>query len=112
MAPCSRSLVPAGASVNDSIDKELCNLLYTSVDAMARKIVEMGQGTSIAKMDIKQAYRIVPVHPADRILLGVRWENNVYIDKALPFGFRSAQLIFLALADALAWVTKGGACRS
>ena len=45
-----------GASVNDGIDKELCSLSYTSVDTIAHKIAEMGQGTMLAKMDIKQAY--------------------------------------------------------
>jgi hypothetical protein len=50
----------------------------------------------LAKMDIKQAYRNVPVHPADRPLLGMRWEGKVYVDKTLPFGLRSAPLIFTA----------------
>ena len=39
--------------VNDGIDKKLCSLSYTLVDAIARKIVEMGQGMSLAKMDIR-----------------------------------------------------------
>ena len=97
---------PTGTSVNDGIDKELCSLSYTSVDTIAHKIAETGQGTMLAKMDIKQAYRMVPVHPADRCLLGMKWEGKVYVDKSLPFGLRSAPLIFTALADALAWVMK------
>ncbi len=53
----------------------------------------------MAKADIKQAYRIVPVHPDDRHLLCVQWG---VADKVLPFGLRSAPLI--ALADALQWI--------
>ena len=30
----------------------------------------------------------------------------MYVDKTLPFGLRSAPLIFSALADALAWIMK------
>ena len=34
------------------------------------------------------------------------WEGKVYVDTALPFGLRSAPLIFTALADALLWVLR------
>ena len=57
-------------------------------------------------MDIKQAYRMVPVHPQDRRLLGMRWEGSMYVDKILPFGLRSAPLIFSAVADALQWILR------
>ena len=60
----------------------------------------------MAKMDIKQAYRNVPVHPCDRLLLGMYWEGEVMVDAALPFGLRSAPLIFSVLADALQWIMQ------
>ena len=60
----------------------------------------------MAKMDIKSAYRNVPVHPKDRRLLGMEWEGATYIDTTLPFGLRSAPLIFSAVADALAWMMQ------
>ena len=96
-------LAPEGASVNDGIAKELCSLSYISVDMVADRVLTLGQGALIAKMDVKQAYRMVPVHPHDRPLLGMRWEGKVFVDKTLPFGLRSAPIIFSALADALAW---------
>ena len=95
---------PEDASVNDGIEKEICSLSYTSVDAVADKVLALGRGAMLAKMDIKQAYRMVPIHPQDRHLLGMRWEGKVYVDKTLPFGLRSAPIIFSALADALAWM--------
>ena len=58
----------------------------------------------MAKLDIRQAYRIVPVHPEDRYLLGVQWQGEVLLDKVLPFGLRSAPIIFTAVADALQWI--------
>jgi len=48
----------------------------------------------LAKVDVKQAYRNVPVSPKDRLLLGMCWEGKVYMDIALPFILRSAPLIF------------------
>ena len=55
------------------------------------------------KLDLKNAYRTIPVHPEDHHLLSVTWEGNTYIDRALPFGLRSAPKIFSAVADMIAW---------
>ena len=60
----------------------------------------------MAKMDIEEAYRIIPIHPDNRDLLGIYWDGQVYVDTALPFGLRSAPLIFTALADGLQWVLQ------
>ena len=60
----------------------------------------------MAKMDVQRAYRNIPVAPCDRRLLGFQWQSQVYVDKALPFGFCSAPLIFSAVADALLWIMK------
>ena len=97
---------PEGSSVNDGIAKELCSLAYTSVDEVVACILKQGKGSLLAKMDLKQAYRNVPVHPQDRLLLGMEWQGDVFVDKALPFGLRSAPLIFSALADCLQWIME------
>ena len=94
---------PEGHSVNDGISKELCSLSYVSLDDVVACIMTVGRGSMLAKMDIKQAYRNVPVHPQDRLLLGMYWNDMVYVDATLPFGLRSAPLIFSALADAVLW---------
>ena len=46
----------------------------------------------------------MPVHPDDQPLLGVSWQSEVYIDRSLPFGLRSAPKIVNAVADVLAWI--------
>ena len=92
--------------MNDGIDKELCSLSYTSIDDVMNCILVLGRGSLMAKMDIKQAYRNIPVHPEDQPLLGVKWTGECLIDKALPFGLRSAPLIFTAVADALQWMMQ------
>ena len=97
---------PEGYSVNDGIDKELSSVSYISVDNVVARILKLGRGALLAKMDIKQAYRNVPVSPEDRFLLGMCWEGKVYVDTALPFGLRSAPLIFTALAEALLWIMR------
>ena len=77
-----------------------------TVDDAARVIEASGWGAYLAKVDIKNAYRIIPVHPEDRALLGMQWEGALYVDAALPFGLRSAPKIFTNVADALEWMLR------
>ena len=95
---------PRGQSVNDGISPTACSVEYVRLDEAVRRCVRLGTETSLVKLDVKSAYRIVPVHPADRHLSGVAWKGEVFVDTALPFGLRSAPIIFLAVADALLWV--------
>ena len=67
---------PDGASTNDGVDKEACSLSYTSVDHIAARVAGMGRGTLLAKMYVKQAYRMVTVHPSDRHRLGMLSESQ------------------------------------
>ena len=94
---------PHGRSVNDSISKELSSIRYATVDQAVQCILDRGPGTELAKIDVEQAYRNVPVHEDDRWLLGMEWDATTYMDMTLPFGLRSAPKIFSALADALEW---------
>ena len=93
---------PKERSVNDGIDPAHCSCHYAFVADAARRVVECGQGALLAKLDLKSAYRMVPVHPDDSPLLGITWKGSTYIDKASPFGLRSAPIIFSAVADGLA----------
>ena len=95
---------PAHNSVNDGIEPELCSLSYASVDDAISHILRKGRGTQLAKLDLESAYRNIPVHPEDRHLLGMEWKDSWYVDKALPFGLRSAPKIFTAVADGLLWI--------
>ncbi len=86
---------PAGNSVNDGIDPGLCSLQYTSVDFSCHKVL-VGQRANQRSLTY-QAFRIVPVHPDDRHLLGMQWRGRTYVDKVLPFGLRSALKLIMPL---------------
>ena len=94
---------PNGHSINDAISPELCMLQYISVNQVALAAVRLGRGALLAKTDIKAAYRLIPVHPMDRVWLGMKREDLVYVDGMLPFGLRFAPKLFNAVADALEW---------
>ena len=97
---------PDQHSVNDGIPKELCSLSYCSVDDAVRQVLRLGRGAKLAKLDVKNAFRLLPVHPADRPLLGMCWNGRIFVDQTLPFGLRSAPKLFNAVADALQWVME------
>ena len=83
--------------------KTLWSLSYITVDDTINSIVELGQHTLLAKVDIKSAFRLLPVHPADRNLLAMEWCNNIYIDGCLPFDLHSAPKLFNIL---LSWIAQ------
>ena len=59
----------------------------------------------MAKTDVKSAFRIIPIHPADYPLLGIRWNNMYYFDRALAMGLSSSCAIFESFSTALEWVS-------
>ena len=97
---------PKGRSVNDGIPKDLCSLKYITLETAVQQILALGPSCLLAKIDIKSAFRLLPVHPADRHLLGMKWKGDVYLDCCLPFGLRSAPRLFNVLADLLEWILK------
>ena len=97
---------PAHHSINDGIPRLLCGLSYITINHAIQKILELGTNTLLAKIDIKNAFRLLPVHPADRHLLAMEWRKHIYIYTCLPFGLRSAPKLFNILADLLSWIVE------
>ena len=97
---------PLGLSVNDHIPKEPYSLQYSSVDDAVHLLCSLGKGARMAKVDLKSAFRIIPVRKQDWELLGIHWRNQYYVDTCLPFGLRSAPYLFNQFADALEWILR------
>ena len=95
---------PHDYSINDGIEPGLCSIKYATVDQAVQRILQLGRNTLLAKIDIENAYRNIPIHSADRRLLGMSWNQALYIDTVLPFGLRSAPKLFSAVADTLEWI--------
>ena len=76
------------------------------VDSAIEHIKQIGQGMLLAKIDIKNAFRLLSVHPADCHLIAMRWDKYLFIDKCLPFVPRSASKLFNILADLLSWILQ------
>ena len=76
--------------MNDGIPKSLCSLSYVIVDTAIWHILNTGPGALLAKIDIKHAFCLLPVHLADYHLLAMSWKEDLFIDTCLPFGLQSA----------------------
>ena len=83
---------------------ECSSISYVSIDFLLSLVLEAGKWSTLVKADIKEAYRMLHIHPEDQGLLRIQWEGEFYTDKALPFELHSAPKIFTAVANALEWI--------
>ena len=97
---------PHGNSINDYINPDDYTLSYCSVDDAYAILNLLGTGALMSKIDLKNAFRLIPVHPNDWNLLGICWRNKFYIDTCLPFGLCSAPFIFNQLSVAIHWILQ------
>ena len=65
-----------GTSVNDNIPDAHSSVHYASISDAIAVLKSLGAGCFLAKTDIKSAFRIIPIHPSDFPLLGMKWDNN------------------------------------
>ena len=93
-------------SVNAHIPPESYSLQYIKVDHAIAILQELGPGCFTSKLDIKSAFRNVPVHPSDWELLGMKWEGLYFFDMVLPFGLRSAPFLFDEFSSAVEWIIQ------
>ena len=54
----------------------------------------MKKGAYMGKMDIKDAFRLLPIAPSDQKKLGFKHKNNYYFDRVLPQGCGSSCYLF------------------
>ena len=97
---------PHGASINDGISSEHTAVCYSRVDDAISMIKNLGKGCFLAKTDIKNAFRIIPICPQDYDLLGIFWQGKFYYDRAMPMGCASSCRTFETLSTALQWVAQ------
>ena len=65
----------------------------------------MDKNALIAKMDIKAAFRLLPVYPGDFNLLGFKIDSVYFIDKCMPMGCSISCSTFEKFSTFLHWLT-------
>lgn len=97
---------PYGGSVNDGIDDKLCSVSYTSFDKVSQMVFDLGCGALMAKRDIKSAFRLLPIHPDDFHLLGIKIDGKYYVDRMLPMGLSLSCSLFEKFSTFLHWLVS------
>ena len=95
---------PRGSSINEYISRSDYSVRYTPFDEAVSMVSSFPFPCFMAKLDIKHAFRLCPVHPTNWSLLDYCWDNYFFVDTRLPFGSRSSPYIFNKFADALVWI--------
>jgi hypothetical protein len=93
---------PQRHSVNDGIFHMPTE--WQLIDDALQLIYDAGRGCHLVKMDVKSAYRQLPIHPDDWHLFGFVCEDLLFIDTYLPFGCRSSGCIWERYAQAAQWI--------
>ena len=94
---------PKGSPVNDGISSG-----YTSTTDQAiqlKLIKKAGHGCFMAKIDIKNAFRIIPNRPEDYGLLGMQWWDFYYCDRCMPMVLSFSCLTFETFSTAVEWIS-------
>lgn len=60
----------------------------------------------LAKTDIRNAFRLIPIRLDECKWLGFRWRGATYVGLALPMGCASSSQTFQLLSDALVWIAQ------
>ena len=97
---------PEGNSINDGIDPDMSTVKYASFDVAVRLVVCVGRGALMSKADIESAFRLLPIHPDDFQLLGIKVQEKYFFDKALPMGASCSPLLFEKFSTFIEWVVK------
>lgn len=93
-------------SVNAGIDPFFAFVSYETFDDCLAIIQDIGLPCYIAKSDLADAYRNLPLSKDSYHLMGFVFEGNYYYDKCLAMGASSSCQTFEYLSTALQWISK------
>ncbi len=60
----------------------------------------------MAKSDISETFRLLPLNPDIYHLMGFTWEEMWYYDICLPMGCSSSCMLFSAFTDVIVYILK------
>src|SRR5882672_6768489 len=97
---------PKGHSINDETPDEEGSIAYDPFTSAAKALWESGKGSLMAKLDLKDAYRHIPVCCTDWNLMGLKWLGEFHYPVVLMFCGKSAPYIFNLFTEALHWIIE------
>ena len=99
---------PRNFSVNSNIPEAHRSTQYCNITDAALWLTECDSGNNafMAKVDLSDAYRMVPIKHSDWRFLGMVVGNEIFIDRCLPMGAASSCHTFQSISNALSWIVS------
>ena len=91
-------------SIKSLIPREQFSPYYASVDNAIRMRTTAGSGSWLGKADITDAFKVMPLHPSQWHLFGVRWGGKLYFTVSSASGCCSSLRLLDMLSEALCWI--------
>ena len=95
-----------GSSLNYGISSDHTRVSYATVEDAIRCIKSVGSPCCLAKTDIKNAFRIIPIRPQDYNLLGMCWRGLYFYDRCMPMRCSSSCKTFETFSTAIEWIAQ------
>ena len=92
-------------SVNANIPEAATKVKYATLED-ALKVLVKYEAPYLAKSDIAEAYRLLPLTPKDYNLTGFKLDGGWFVDLALPMGCSSSCLTFERFSSGLEYALK------
>ncbi len=92
------------SSVNSRLIEMPCH--YLRFDAVLRTIADIGPSCLLAKIDVKDAFRLLRVHPDDQYNLGMHYEGYFFYERCISFGIHPGPALYEFFATAVEAICK------
>ena len=95
--------------MNDQVDRMhfdgvTFRLKFPSIDNIIEEVLTVGEGVTLAKVDISRAFRNLRVDPGDALNFGIQWQGHQYLDAATAFEWVHGSGAFQMTSDAIAYI--------
>jgi len=100
---------PKGTSINDNVDPNTYMgtpflLKFPTVDDVISRVKVLKGDCLLYKVDLQRAFRQLRLDPGDIFHTGLHFEDQTYVDTAIPFGYRHGSMACQRFTDAIRFI--------
>lgn len=95
---------PLGSSVNAGIPSQFTSVKHATFHDAIAQLHALGSNAWLCKSDIKDAFRLMPLHPDCYHLFTFSFKNALFFDRCLPMGCAQSRALFEPFSTAVEWM--------
>ena len=92
--------------INAMVPKENKTVSYSGIDDVTRMALDLGTASWAMRIDIKYAFKCLPLAPSQWHLTGFSFQGAFFIQMQTPFGASTSCLHFEKVARLLCWIIQ------